>query len=99
MVSGLGFDGFPPKARWTALKFADKFRPKHQYDFYVTGNGHFPVDMLRYDQCWPVEGDERMFQDAYGGPNRSIKMRSHKEPTIERWSSFGWSVGTEKLDG
>jgi len=28
---------------------------------------------------------------------RSIKMLSHKQPVIDRWQSFLWSVGTEKL--
>jgi hypothetical protein len=28
--------------------------PTFRIKFKVTGNGHFPIDMLRYDHCYPV---------------------------------------------
>jgi hypothetical protein len=61
--------------------------------------------MLRYDHAWPAGPDDaRKLGWSYADPNapreehrRSIMLRSFNEPTIDRWSSFGWSVGTEKL--
>jgi hypothetical protein len=79
------------------------------YEYYATGQGDFPLDMLRYDQCWPTSTDDAFNllnddhqcagQHLYQSPNRlrSIRLQSYGEPTIERWSSFGWSVGVEKL--
>jgi hypothetical protein len=79
-------------------------RPKWLYEYYVTGSGIFPFDMMRFDCAWPASGEdaaklewERMGER--GRKLRSVKMRSYKEPTIDRWSSFTWSVGTEKLEG
>jgi hypothetical protein len=85
-------------------------RPRDLFTFYVTGSGYFPVDMLRYDQCWPADGDSAAtIADSIGyyatreatppvrWTNRSIKMRSHREPACARWSSFGWSCSADKL--
>lgn len=71
-------------------------KPSKVYEYYVSGYTHFPMDMLRYDQCWPVSPDDasNIGGHAY---NRSIKMRSYSEPTVDRWKSFLWSVGTEKI--
>lgn len=63
--------------------------------FTVTGSGAFPLDMLRYDGCYPhaqqdvsnIEGRE---------PRRSVTLRrltvGKKDPEFERWTSFLWSV-------
>ena len=59
------------------------------YEYVVTGRGEFPVDMMRYDQAWPL--DPILSSDR----RRSITMRGLAEPTIARWASFGWSVGFE----
>ncbi len=29
----------------------------HKIAFAVRGSGHFPTDMLRYDSCYPTDGD------------------------------------------
>lgn len=80
-------------------------RPKHTYEYYVTGSGEFPWDMLRYDACWPTDSIEafKMGIGFWGHDDeykklRSIKMRSYREPTIGRWSSFTWSVGLHNLE-
>jgi hypothetical protein len=70
--------------------------------FEVEGRFPFPVDMLRYDYCYPVREAEDSYNIAASirrdtnGPVR-IKLRrtiEHKGnlPTSGRWSSFGWTV-------
>jgi len=79
-------------------------RPRWVYEYYVTGTGEFPWDMLRYDACWPADSTEAYKMgvgfwgkdDAYSR-RRSIKLRSYRAPTVDRWSSFTWSVGVEDL--
>lgn len=65
------------------------------YRFTVRGAGSFPVDMLRYDQCWPVENviavAPSRFSDAESWGTREIQMMSHNQPTPDRWMSFGWA--------
>lgn len=96
------FAGVPhpmQKPRWTATKIKVGQWPKTRYDYYVTGRGDFPFDMLRYDACWPATGDDAAkLAPRNLQTHRSILMRSYKEPEIGRWSSFGWPAGTEKLD-
>lgn len=89
--------------RFIMRKLSAPERPKAFYEYYVTGRGVFPFDMFRYDGAWPATGEdaaklewERINSDR-GRDNRSIKVRSYQEPTIARWSSFGWSVGTEAV--
>lgn len=73
-------------------------RPRVLYEYYVTGGGQFPLDMLRYDRCWPAGGEDAAKLDWTGQPGfRSVKMQSHREPTIDRWSSFQWSVGEKAV--
>jgi len=73
-------------------------RPKTIYEYYVTGSGEFPFDMLRHDSCWPATGMDVVLIDRHERQLRSIKIRSYRKPTIDRWSSFTWSVGTENLN-
>lgn len=99
-MTGLGWDGFTHPAyeqRWTetAYRRDARERPKIRYEYAVTGMGDFPVDMLCFDQCWPVTGDDaaKIVEPASPAEPRSIRMRSHQRPEIDRWSNFGWSVG------
>lgn len=67
------------------------------YEFTVTGSRDFPVDMLRYDRCWPAhESDSTTMATACDpgalGLSLTIVMRGMRSPTVERWRSFGWSV-------
>ena len=83
----------------TSLRANHKLR--YRYTYFVTGQGCFPVDMLRYDQAWPLEPN----LGYTGGPMtadshrelRSIAIASYNEPTLDRWSSFGWSVSAERF--
>lgn len=55
--------------------------------FVVQGRGHFPDDMLRYDQCEVVSGDV----DATV-QRRIVLKTAHGNITNARWQSFGWTV-------
>lgn len=89
--------------RFTEYRIDAGERPRSIHEYYVTGAGTFPYDMLRYDACWPVGAEDAAKMDSPPGvatvrqPLRSIRMHSHTAPTIARWSSFGWSVGKHKL--
>jgi hypothetical protein len=65
----------------------------------------FPIDMLRYDACYPNTStdassiDLSINQDCiynYNeiGPIELIHMASNRnwKPTFKRWESFGWKV-------
>lgn len=68
------------------------------YVFEVEGRGTFPIDMLRYDSCWPKsEGTdshevESTFRPRSGGITRKVTLIGLTEPTEARWQSFGWKV-------
>lgn len=71
--------------------------------FTVTGFGEFPIDMLRYDCCFPEnESDSgRIAPRNYG--QRSVKLartveRKSDHPTQARWQSFGWSVDEDSIE-
>lgn len=65
------------------------------YNFTVTGIGTFPVDMLRYDTCWPHRPDDAeqiaaSFRDRRR--RHTVNLAGHAKPTALRWLSFGWRV-------
>lgn len=66
------------------------------FEFTVLGTGHFPLDMLRYDACWPMTGEDvcSMVLVSRNRPSEAspIRMASHRAPTVDRWASFGWKV-------
>jgi len=74
-------------------------------DFVVAGRGDFPMDMLRYDECWPQDTSDASLiaRSLYEGVNADgrlgewvIRLRRFSEhkigPTVARWESFGWKV-------
>lgn len=73
----------------------------------VTGSGQFPVDMLRYDSCYPAsETDSGIIASTftnYGTWRVHVRMRplekkkDKKYWTVGRWESFG--VKIENCDG
>lgn len=81
-------------ARWERLPFSPPL--KTLYKYYVTGYGDFPMDMLRYDSCWPA-GPTDVAKLGAEHKERSVQLCSTQEPTLDRWTSFGWRVGTENL--
>lgn len=91
--------------RFACTSLSASERPKRRYHYVVTGRGHFPTDMLRYDRAWPADQESASLVDLYHYSNnieerralRSIRLNSYTEPTIDRWSSFGWSVGNRAV--
>lgn len=72
------------------------------FEFKVTGRSNFPLDMLRYDACYPGSQEsvaeiqasfdprERMAREQRGF---EVTLRSQiSEPTAARWNSFQWRV-------
>jgi len=72
------------------------------YHFTVEGKGYFPLDMLRYDECYPAKSVDATTIMECGMPKYLTDRvrivlthkhsRSHWEPTTARWKSFGWDV-------
>jgi hypothetical protein len=77
--------------------------------FYVHGNGIFPLDMLRYDSCYPHDSYSvhELEDTGWKATERREVSLIHTgnlkdwTPTIDRWASFGWivadSVSTRKV--
>lgn len=71
--------------------------------FVVEGSGPFPIDMLRFDACYPCTPDDVFAISAPSaqGP-RTVALRHrigggemlNAIPTKGRWASFGWHVRT-----
>jgi hypothetical protein len=65
------------------------------------GGFRFPVDMLRYDRCYPYKVEDadlisKMTYELDPGPN-AVRIITHSENskpnwTDGRWHSFGWNV-------
>ena len=69
------------------------------HEFTVRGRTSFPIDMLRYDSCWPKsEARDSVaitasFQRIKGvKEERQVTLTGLREPTEGRWESFGWKV-------
>lgn len=66
----------------------------------VSGSGAFPLDMLRYDSCYPAtQADVAMIMPiTFPGGCRYIvvervQLAGYESPwTKERWASFGWKL-------
>jgi hypothetical protein len=73
---------------------------KADIKFTVEGRGDFPLDMLRYDRCFPRTGTDAetiLPPEHLRGP-RCVTLvalaRDSRwwEPERGRWISFGWTV-------
>lgn len=65
-----------------------------RYRFTVIGAGEFPIDMLRYDRCWPRRESGEIaasFRPRLRAA-LTIDIEGMNEPTRDRWTSFGWHV-------
>jgi hypothetical protein len=74
-------------------------QPPELFTFIVEGNGVFPFDMMRYDQCWPYTGEDSAKLDHHydSGGIRRVTMQTFGDrftnrPTRARWASFTWRV-------
>lgn len=75
---------------------------RYYQTFDVTGQGHFPLDMLRYDHCWP-RYEAQICDIPAAKEKRTIAIARRVDgprvmPTIERWRSFGWTVTNIQTD-
>lgn len=67
---------------------------------HVRGRGTFPLDMLRYDACAPLESEDASsigdLRHGRGEAERVVKLAmftsERRDPTHARWRSFGWLV-------
>ncbi len=68
--------------------------------FTVSGRGEFPLDMLRYDCCWPRTSEDSALMGASGERhvvlNRYTEGRHGPVATEGRWRSFCWDVIKEE---
>lgn len=67
--------------------------------FDVTGNGIFPWDMLRYDECFPYSPEEAAKFQGLDDEDRECTIRlatyspdTAVRPSARRWATFGWTV-------
>ena len=67
----------------------------------------FPIDMLRYDRCYPyskddskkIRGDMRTI-DETGNLESITVSRADSEiwkPAVEQWKTFGWNVSKHEI--
>lgn len=70
----------------------------------VEGGGEFPIDMMRYDRCWPAtEADSGYsYSPIRGGAAglRTVRVQAHSGTkanpfTAGRWQSFGWRIQSD----
>lgn len=63
----------------------------NMYRYTVQGAGTFPVDMLRYDRCWP---SNEIYAPAITErvASRVIRVQGLNGPSRQRWASFNWAV-------
>jgi len=69
--------------------------------FTVEGAGTFPIDMLRYDACYPATEADSWAADwnmESGRRRVTLKHRVSKDenlnnyPNADRWRSFTWTI-------
>lgn len=67
--------------------------------FTVKGHSTFPLDMLRYDQCWPADTASALeitnLIETHGVHERARTITLHTWNvgiTPDRWKIFGWTV-------
>jgi hypothetical protein len=92
---------FGPKIIDFKQKFVILIYMKFQI-FHVTGSGFFPLDMLRYDSCYPHSQEDVSKISSLGKSSEDLGQRTITlarrvksridQPRIDRWASFGWTV-------
>lgn len=66
--------------------------------FKVKGTGQFPLDMLRYERCWPADSDMVLeLVPPHTKEERVVELCRHVDfkkelPTAGRWQSYRWQV-------
>jgi hypothetical protein len=74
-----------------------------RHTFKVTGRGQFPIDMLRYDGCYPKTGeDAAKIEASFRDPGTEITVSLERfgektwAPERARWSSFLWRMDSHE---
>ena len=67
------------------------------YEFKVSFSSSFPVDMLRYDCCWPKSSEDAIkiavsLEGTSNWGKENIWLVGIQEPTTDRWNSFNAKV-------
>ena len=62
----------------------------------ITSRFGFPIDMLRYDSCWPATEQDaaaitKGFRSSYG-VSAVVEMDAAREWAVGRWKSFGCTL-------
>lgn len=81
----------------------------YRFRFTVQGKRNFPIDMLRYDACFPrnswdaAEITTSMEYSNISDADRKIQLEKvtsnpNWKPTEGRWDSFRWSVVPGSLE-
>lgn len=70
---------------------------KYFHRFKVRGTGEFPIDMMRYDRCYPRTETDAITAQTRASHSREVEMiapvrERYWTPTKGRWESFGWAV-------
>jgi hypothetical protein len=63
--------------------------------FTVEGREAFPLDMLRYDQCWPATLDDAVtIADTLTAHVGLVKVTlcGYHDPSKELWESWEWRL-------
>ena len=67
--------------------------------FTVIGTGRFPIDMLRYDGCWPFQSSDAVaIENSFktirppDPESHTVRLEGTCKPTVARWRSFGWDI-------
>lgn len=81
--------------------------PSYLVTFTVKGLGPFPIDMLRYDCCYPASAEDAVKIMSRTSEPREITLKTHravsktflklqiddqKLPAVGRWKSFQWEI-------
>jgi hypothetical protein len=65
------------------------------YQIEVQGRGYFPVDMLRYSQCYPRDAESVENITRSGVRNITLCLdysnEARADRCIKRFESFGWN--------
>jgi hypothetical protein len=79
-----------------------EMRSKYGWEFIVKpktlAGARFPIDMLRYDRCYPASSKDASEITARihyntGGKGDQVTLRTTKGTlTKGRWESFGWQI-------
>lgn len=67
----------------------------YEWFLVVTGSGEFPLDMLRYDACFPYEQVDSNRIERSTESRRIVLVRrgvNDGTGTPARWQSFRWNV-------